>query len=148
MSSKIPAILDALAARLATVPGVTSVYRALEGAPLPAEDAGDLPAIYLRLLSDTVEDTQAGKAKIANQIAAELFFVPSDNEPIDNQAVAWAWQIRHALNIADPRALSASLRDNPGIGIEIQSASYHYPQQPSEIASVRQPLVLRCIENY
>lgn len=148
MPSKIPGILDALAARLGTVVGVAAVYRVLEGAPLPAEDAADLPAIHMRLISDGVEEARQEKAKIAVQIAVELFFVPEEGEPTDNQAVAWVWAIRHALALADPRNLSAALRADPGNGIELQSASYHYPQQPGETASVRQPLVLRCVENY
>lgn len=148
MASKVPGLLDALAARLLTVPGVATVYRALEGAPIPETDNGDLPAIYLRLIADTVEAVQQDKAKVAIQLALELFFAPDEDTPIDNQAADWGWALRAALAIEDPRALSVALRLDPATGIELQGASYHYPQQPGETASVRQPLVLRLIENY
>ena len=148
MPSKVPAILDALAARLATIPGIAAVYRVLEGAPLPDEDAADLPAIYMRLISNSVEETRTDKAKVAIQVALELFFVPEESKPTDNQAAAWGWAIRHALALADPKTMSAALRTDPGNGIELQSASYHYPQQLGETASVRQPLILRCVEDY
>lgn len=148
MPSKIPAILDALAARLATVPGIAAVYRVLEGAPLPDEDAADLPAIYFRLISDAFESAQQAKARIAVQVAVELFFVPGAAIPMDAQAAEWVWKIRHALAQGENHSLAELLRADPAPGIAFSGASYHYPQQLGETASVRQPLALRCVENY
>ncbi len=148
MASKLPEILDRTAELLAGIPGVKQVYRILGGDPLPDEDDADLPAVYMRLLADTIEDIRSDKAKVAAQIAIELFFVPDDSSAVDSQAVAWAWEIRKAFFSADPTAYEALLRANPAQGIETQGASYQYPQQQGGIASVRHPITLRCVENY
>lgn len=150
MASKIPAILDELAARLATVPGIAAVYSVLEGAPLPVEDDADLPAIHLRLVSDEIESTQPTRAKkVAIQVAVELFFLPSESSSPTAVAAAWVWEIRHALLAADEdRPFGGLLRADPAAGIDVQGASYNYPQQLGDMASVRQPLVLRLVETY
>ncbi len=150
MASKIPAILDELATRLATVPGVAAVYSVLDGAPLPAKNDADLPAIHLRLVSDAIESTQPTLAKkVAIQIAVELFFLPSESSSLTAVAAAWIWEIRHALlAVAEDLPFYGLLRADPAAGIDVQGASYHYPQQLGDMASVRQPLLLRLVETY
>ncbi len=145
MATKVPAILDVLAARMASISGIVSVYRLLDGRPLQTEDDDDLPAGVIRLVGDTPESWRGGDMRVALNVYTEIFMI-ADAVAVDAQLAGWLYALRAALNISEDKPFNGLLRaDN---AIELQPASYVYPDQPGDYAMVRQPLILRLVENY
>ncbi len=145
MATKVPAILDVLAARMASISGIVSVYRLLDGRPLQTEDDDDLPAAVVRLVGDTAESWRGGDMRVALNVYTEIFMI-ADAVAVDAQLAGWLYALRAALNLSEDKPFNGLLRaDN---AIELQPASYVYPDQPGDYAMVRQPLILRLVENY
>lgn len=145
MATKVPAILDKLAARISTMSGMMSVYRLLDGRPLQTEDDDDLPSAVIRLVGDTPESWRGGDMRVALNVYIEIFMI-ADAVAVDAQLAGWLYALRAALNLSEDKPFGGLLRaDN---GVELQPASYAYPDQPGDYAMVRQPLILRLVENY
>lgn len=145
MASKIPAILDELETRIQSIPGIVSVYRLLDGRPLQTETDDDLPSAVIRMLSDTLESNIGKNTRIALNVFIEIFIV-ADTVHVDEQLANWLYKMRVALNLSEAKPFNGLLRVDTAI--ELQAASYVYPDQPGDYAMVRQPLVLRLVENY
>lgn len=145
MASKIPDILDELETRIRSIPGLVSVYRALDGRPLQTETDDDLPSGVIRLLGDTLESNIGKNTRIALNAFVEIFIV-ADTVDVDAQLAQWLYKMRVALNLSEVKPFNGLLRADAAI--ELQPSSYIYPEQPGEYAMVRQPLVLRLVENY
>lgn len=145
MSSAIPAILDAIETRLKAISGIKNVYRVLQGRAHPSDAVSDLPAIALRVTSDSIDTAQAGKARVTLNLDIEALIV-ADDAFSDAILAGWVWAIRSALGVDETPALDGLLRQ--GTGIEWQTALYGYPDPSSAIALARQPIILHLIEQY
>lgn len=145
MVSKVPAILDELETRVQSVAGIVSVYRLLDGRPLQSDTDDDLPAAVIRLVGNSPESSVGKNHRIALDISIELFVV-ADATHVESQLTEWLYKLRAALNLSESKPFGGLLRADTGI--EFQAAAYVYPDQPGDYAMVRQPLVLRLVENY
>ena len=146
MSSVIPSVLAAIETRLKTLTGLVAVDRALHGRSEPVEAAAaNFPTISLRIAQDTMESSQAGKARIALTFDLEVL-VLADAAFSDTTLSNWVWAIRHALGVNEAPPLNGLLRRDTGI--EWQPAVYGYPDPGSVIAMARQPIILHLIEQY
>lgn len=146
MSSLIPDILDAIEARLNTLAGVKSVDRGLAGRTHPSETAAaDFPTLSIRLISDTIETAQNGKARVMLTLHIEVF-VFADDAFSDATLANLIWGIRQVLGVDEPNPINGLLRRDTGV--EWQPAVYGYPDPGSAIAIARQPVILHFVEQY
>jgi len=143
MSSQIPALLDEIENRLKTIAGAVNVYRALQGRAYPND--GSLPAIAVRIATDTLESAQSGKARVHVALDIE-WMMTADNAFSDAALAGRIWDIRHALGVDENPPLNGLLR--AGTGIEWGPAVYGYPDPGSLLAIARQPITLHLIETY
>lgn len=146
MSSAIPAILDEITRRLNTIPDVAAVERVLEGRSAEAEPlAANYPIIALRIASDSISTAKDGKARVALTLNLDAL-VLADASFTDATLANLLYAIRKAIGVDESPALAGLLRANTGV--EWQTATYGYPDPGSNIAGVRQPLILNLIETY
>ena len=143
MSSKVPAILDALQARLQTI---APVYRALEGRALPLSPKPTFPLIALRLGED-----QAGTKIIAASVVTLALVIEGavdekEGGSIDAELAILLWSIRSALVDIDETTPFDKLIHSGGL--QFSTAIYGYPESGSQYAIVRQPITIRFTENY
>lgn len=143
MSSKVPAILDALQTRLQTV---APVYRALEGRALPLDPKPTFPLIALRLGED-----QAGTKIIAASVVTLALVIEGVVEEekgifIDAVLADLLWRIRTALVDIDETTPFDQLIHSGGL--QFSTAIYGYPESGSQYAIVRQPITIRLTETY
>lgn len=144
--TKLPAILDAMEAALATV---LPTYRWLAGRGL-SEDTKP-PLIALRLVSDRPPAMVGRTAQIEAAALLEIFVpIPAGQSPDpDAELAKLLWRVRAALLAGDAPlgGLVRHVAEDPNhSGIVFQDSLYDHPESGGDIARVRQPVLLHYID--
>ena len=143
MTSKVPAILDALQARLQTV---APVYRALEGRALPLNPKPIFPIIALRLGEDQAGTKIIAASVVTLAVVIEGAVEEKEGVAIDAELANLLWGIRTALvDIDEAKPFDKLIHSG---GLQFSTAIYGYPESGSQYAIVRQPITIRFTENY